>query len=269
MASVLIQATDIQQDFKVGDEVITPLKRANFEITENSFNIIYGPSGSGKSTLLNVLTGLQKPTGGKVLFEDRELYSLKPDELAHFRASRIGIVYQTNYWVKSLNVIENVSMPLYFMGYSRTKAAKIAQIALERVNMTQYAKKMPILLSGGEQQRVAMARALVNDPLFVIADEPTGSLDSKNGDMIMQLLQSCQSEFKRTVILVTHNMEYLPLADRLLHIEDGEVREMSSGSIGTTTNTMIEEMRNRINGLIASKADKEIKQGQLQHDIRT
>lgn len=254
-AKILVKATNIHQSFEIGDEVITPLKDVNFSVSENSFNIIYGPSGSGKSTLLNVLTGLQKPTSGKVLFEDRDVYGLKPDELAHFRANRIGIVYQTNYWVKSLNVVENVSMPLYFLGYTRSKAAKIAMGALERVNMQNYAKKFPVMLSGGEQQRIAMARALANDPLFVIADEPTGSLDSKNGDMIMELLQSCQTQYKRTVILVTHNMEYLPLADNLLHIQDGELEEMRNDSIQETTDNLMKDMKARIDRLSQTKKE--------------
>lgn len=252
-ARVTIKATDIVQDFTVGDETTHILKKLNFEITENSFTIIYGASGSGKSTLLNVLTGLQKPTSGQVLFEGKDVYSLKPDELAHFRANRIGIVYQTNYWVKSLSVIENVSMPLYFLGYNRSKAAKIAQGSLDRVGMGEYSKKYPTLLSGGEQQRIAMARALVNDPLFIIGDEPTGSLDSKNGDMIMKLLHSCQTEFKRTVILVTHNMEYLPLADNLLHIQDGVLEQNQRGSIKETADTLLEETRNRLNNMAATK----------------
>ncbi len=250
----LIKAINLRQEFKTGDETIVPLKDASFEVLANSFNIIYGPSGSGKSTLLNILTGLQKPTSGKVYFESNDVYSLKSDKLAHFRANRIGIVYQTNYWVKSLNVIENVSMPLYFLGYSRSAAAKIAQQALDQVQMSEYGKKYPVFLSGGEQQRIAMARALVNDPLFVIADEPTGSLDSKNGDMIMDILRKCQSELKRTVILVTHNMEYLPLADQLLHIEDGELVKMEHNSIVNTTNALIEEMRQRIENLARTKS---------------
>ena len=200
-----------------------------------------------------MLTGLQKPSSGKVLFEGRDVYELSPDELAHFRANRIGIVYQTNYWVKSLTVLENVSMPLYFLGYSRSAAGKIAQSALERVGMGEYAKKYPSLLSGGEQQRVAMARALVNDPLFIIADEPTGSLDSKNGDMIMGLLQNCQTEFKRTVILVTHNMEYLPLADHLLHIQDGTLEQMQDESIQRTAENLLNEMKNRLNTMSTAK----------------
>ena len=248
-ANTVIKATNVHQEFKVGDEVVTPLKDVSFEIADNSFNIIYGASGSGKSTLLNVLTGLQKPTRGKVLFEGRDAYGLAPDELARFRASRIGIVYQTNYWVKSLNVLENVAMSLYFMGLSRLGAAKVAIKALEQVGMGGYAAKYPAMLSGGEQQRVAMARALATNPMFVIADEPTGSLDSKSGDMIMDQLRICRDELKRTVILVTHNMEYLPLADHLLHIEDGNVKELVHESIQKTTDALMQDMRDRINRL--------------------
>lgn len=253
MAKTLIHVKDVSQKFQVGTETIQPLKNVSFDISENSFNIIYGASGSGKSTLLNVLTGLQHPSTGSVLFEDRDVYALPPDELAHFRANRIGFVYQTNYWVKSLNVIDNVAMSLYFLGYNRNKSFKIALDALERVNMGEYAKKYPVLLSGGEQQRIAMARALATDPLFLIADEPTGSLDSKNGDMIMNLLRSCQEDLKRTVILVTHNMEYLPLADKLLHIEDGTLQEMRQDSIRATTQELLHDMQERINRLARTK----------------
>lgn len=267
MGKIIISAKDIGQEFKMGDEVVSPLKQATFEISENSFNIIYGPSGSGKSTLLNILTGLQRPSRGQIRLNGEDLYALKPDELAFFRANQIGIVYQTNYWVKSLNVIENVSMPLYFLGYSRSKAAKIAMTALERVNMQTYAKKFPILLSGGEQQRVAMARALVNNPLLVIADEPTGSLDSKNGDMIMKILVSCQTDFKCTVILVTHNMEYLPMADNLLHIQDGGVTVMDVRSMQETTNSMINEMRDRIDKMILDKRTRNDKDKELYDTI--
>lgn len=250
---VIIKATEISQSFTIGDETVTPLRSANFELLESSFNIIYGPSGSGKSTLLNILTGLQRPTTGQVLFDNNDVYNLTPDKLAFFRATRLGIVYQNNYWVKSLNAIENVSMPLYFLGYSRTKAAEAAQYALEQVNMGSYAKKYPVMLSGGEQQRIAMARALAGSPLYLIADEPTGSLDSTNGDMIMNLLRSAQRDNNRTIILVTHNMEYLPLADHLLHIEDGTVVELKHDSIKKATDELFEQMRKRIDHLSATR----------------
>jgi ABC-type lipoprotein export system ATPase subunit len=246
----IIELKDVNQSFAVGDEVVDILHDINFKIQQQSFNIIYGPSGSGKSTVLNILTGLQKPSRGDISFNGLKLYDLKPDQLAHFRANEIGIVYQQNYWVKSLTVIENVALPLFFVGYSRKEAHKRALEALGMVNMQSYAQKHPTLLSGGEQQRVAMARALVNNPLFVIADEPTGSLDSKNGDMIMELLQQCQSEFGRTIILVSHNMEYIPLADHLLRIEDGRMVEtQDDADITATATTLLDAMKARITKL--------------------
>lgn len=252
---VIISLAGVTQSFEVGDETINVLKKVDFELKKNTFNIIYGPSGSGKSTLLNILTGLQKPTTGKIEFDGKRLYELNPDELAYFRANEIGIVYQQNFWVKSLNIVENVSMPLYYSGYTRADAAKKAMDALATVNMQDYAKKYPSLLSGGEQQRVAMARALVNEPLFIIADEPTGSLDSKNGDMIMGLLEKCQVELGRTIILVTHNMEYIPLADHLLHIQDGIVTETTANTdIQTTAHNLLIDMKKRIDRLSRSKS---------------
>ncbi len=252
-SKVIVRATDIEQIFKVGDEMLQVLFSTNFTIRENTFNTIFGPSGSGKSTLLNILSGLQPPTRGEVTFDGRNVYKLSSNELAHFRANQIGIVYQQNFWVKSLTVIENISLPLFFLGYSRAQAAKSAMNALERINMGAYAKKYPLFLSGGEQQRVAMARAIVNDPRYIIADEPTGSLDSKNGDMIMSLLQSYQKDLNRTIILVTHNMEYLPLADNLLRVQDGHVEEMQSDDIRQTTERLIREMKDRIDELAEKK----------------
>ncbi len=250
----IISAKGINQSFAIGDETVNILKDINFELKEKTFNIIYGPSGSGKSTLLNILTGLQKPTTGTIEFDGKALYELSSDRLAHLRANEIGIVYQQNFWVKSLNVVENVSMPLLFSGYSRSAAAKLAIEALSQVNMADYAKKRPFLLSGGEQQRIAMARALVNNPLFIIADEPTGSLDSTNGDMIMNLLHKCQKDLGRTVVLVSHNMEYIPMADHLLHIEDGHIVETTkSKDITITANALLTDMKKRINKLAGAK----------------
>jgi len=245
----ILQVSRASQSFQVGDEIIDVLKDINFEIEDNSFNIIYGPSGSGKSTLLNILTGLQKPTQGSVTYEGRDVYGLSSNELAYFRANKIGIMYQQNFWVKSLNVIENVSIPLYFLGYSRVAAAKIAMQTLEQFNMGKYEKKVPYFLSGGEQQRIAMARAIVANPLVIVADEPTGNLDSKNGDAVMNLIRSYQTNLKRTIILVTHNMEYLPLADQLIHIQDGQIERMVSGDIKKTADDLMDDMRDRLHTL--------------------
>lgn len=251
---IIVDVKNISQSFDTGEECVQVLKKADFELYDKTFNIIYGPSGSGKSTLLNILTGLQKPTTGEVIFDGKHLYELSPDDLAYFRAVEIGIVYQQNYWVKSLNVVENVALPLLFSGMGRSSALAKASVMLETVHMKGYEKKHPGLLSGGEQQRIATARALINDPLFIIADEPTGSLDSKNGDMIMQLLERCRDEMGRTVILVTHNMEYLPLADHLLHIEDGFVTQTTKHqSIRAVTNDLLNNMKVRINTLQVEK----------------
>lgn len=245
----IIRAKSLQQKFRVGEEDIVALKEATFSLKANSFNIIYGASGSGKSTLLNILAGIQPPSSGSLTVQDRNIYDLSPDALAHFRANQVGFIHQSTYWIKSLNVLENISVPLFFLGYGRAKAEKLALTSLQRIGMAEYADKNPVLLSGGEQQRLAAARALANDPLFIIADEPTGNLDTESGDMIMNLLLNAQNEFRRTVILVTHNMEYLSLADHLLKIQDGVLEDIQSSDIDQVTESLMQDVRGRLNDL--------------------
>lgn len=242
----LITVKNIRQAFKVGDEDLQILHDSSFSIQTNTFNIIYGPSGSGKSTLLNILSGIQSPTTGFVSYEGQDVYKLSGPDLAYFRAKRLGVVYQQNHWIGSLNVIENVAIPLLFLGLRRHEAMKPAMDALQRVDMATFAKKNPQMLSGGEQQRVAMARAIVADPAYIIADEPTGNLDSKNGDMIMSLLRSYNEDLHRTILLVTHDMEYLPLADQLLHIVDGHCTPMENDDIKKTTDILMSNMKQRM-----------------------
>lgn len=249
----LIKVSNIEQSFKVGEEIVDVLHPSSFTIQEKTFNIIYGPSGSGKSTLLNILSAIQPPSRGKVEVAGFDIYKYKPEQLAYFRGSQIGVVYQSNYWVNSLNVIENVALPLYFLGKRRSEAHRLAMDALQRIDMAPFAKKSPLMMSGGEQQRVAMARAIVADPALIIADEPTGSLDTKNGDMIMSLLQSYNRDLHRTIILVTHNMEYLPLADKLVKISDGSCVEMNNEDVSGTTRDLISDMTRRIDKLAESK----------------
>lgn len=253
--SVILQTKDITMNFKVGQEFITPIKSVDIAIQANSFNIIYGASGSGKSTLLNILGGLQEPSNGMVEVQGKDLYKLPPDEIARYRANHVGFIHQTNNWIKSLTVLDNVALPLYALGFSRKKAASVAASSLERVGMKSYMNKLPGLLSGGEQQRVAMARALVNDPLFIIADEPTGNLDTTNGDNIMKLLLNCQSEFRRTIILVTHNMEYIPFADHLLRINDGVVEDIKKDDTNRVTDELVKMTKQRIAQLSKIKVE--------------
>lgn len=250
MKNSLIQTVNVSLSFTVGEQNVDAVKTANVSIPEGEFTIIYGASGSGKSSLLNMLSGLQKPTKGTLKYKGEDLYTKTPNELAYFRASELGIVYQTNYWVKSLNVIENVAMPLYFLGHTKAEAHALAIESLKKVNMVEYTKKYPTLLSGGEQQRVAMARALVSNAPVLIADEPTGNLDSKNGDMIMDLLKSLARDHGKTVILVTHNMEYLAIASHLLEIQDGVVTEINQVDIPKTVKNMLTDVRKRIETLM-------------------
>lgn len=223
--SILIEASGVSKRFSLGNRAIDGIRSANFAIADGSFTVVYGPSGSGKTTLLNILTGLDEPSEGTVLYQGRNIYDLDEQELAHFRARTMGIVYQSNYWVKSLNVLENVALPLYFLGYDKTNAEREALESLRRVGMEKYAENMPSLLSGGEQQRVSLARALVANPNYIVADEPTGNLDSANGQAVMNLLDYFHKELNRTIILVTHNEEYLKYATRVMHIKDGIVAE--------------------------------------------
>ena len=223
----LIEARGIVKNFHLGDRVVAGIKQASFSILDGSFTVIHGPSGSGKTTLLNILTGLDEPSEGSVLYQGKDLYELSEPDLAHFRARTMGIVYQTSYWVRSLNVLENVALPLYFLGYSKADAEREARESLRRVGMETHAETLPGLLSGGEQQRVAIARALVSNPDYIVADEPTGNLDSENSNNIMKLLDYFCRELHRTVILVTHNEEYLSYATHTMYIKDGIVSQAS------------------------------------------
>ncbi len=219
----IIRIENLVKSFVLPHETISAIKECNVVIPENSFTIIFGPSGSGKSTLLDAITGLEKPTGGKVIFKDTDLYSMSADSRANFRANNLGMVYQTNYWVTSLSVLDNVCMPLYLSGYMPHQARAIAMSYLKQVNVDHLANQRPGVLSTGEQQRVSMARALVSDPEVIVADEPTGNLDTHNGDVIMGLLLKLQKDFKKTVILVTHNLEYLPMSTHRISVRDGKV----------------------------------------------
>ncbi|MCA9330130.1 ABC transporter ATP-binding protein, partial [Candidatus Saccharibacteria bacterium] len=208
--------------------------------------IIYGPSGSGKSSLLNAITSMDEPNEGTIYYQDKDLYKMNINDRAHFRAHTMGIVYQTNNWVKSLSVVDNVALPLVFLGARRDNARKSAMDSLVRVGMQDKASKSPFDLSGGEQQRVAMARATVNNPTYIVADEPTGNLDSASGDHIIELLQYFNKQLGRTIVLVTHNMEYLPIGDQLLSIEDGVTQNIDSENINDVSNKIISQTVKRM-----------------------
>lgn len=225
MPDELIKISGVSKSFPVKNGQVEVLRDVNLTIRRGSFTIIYGPSGSGKSTLLNIIAGLEPPTSGTMTFCGADIYKLSNNQRASYRALYLGIVFQANYWINSLSALENVATPRLLLGASRSDSIIAANKSLERLKMSNFASTDPNLLSGGQQQRIQMARALVNDSPVILGDEPTGNLDTANGDMIMNLLSRCRTEAGQTIILATHNLEYLPLSDNQIFVKDGQVKQ--------------------------------------------
>ena len=198
------------------------LKGISFQVHKGDFLILFGPSGCGKSTVLNTILGLEPPTKGKVTFLGNDLYKYNDDERAEIRKKDIGMVYQQSNWIKALNVIENVCFPLTLSGILPSEAEKKAMELLKMVNMEHAAIQVPTELSSGQQQRISLTRALITDPAVIIADEPTGNLDSKAGIDIMNLFKEFNNK-GTTVIMVTHDLEYLPYSTRSVSMLDGQI----------------------------------------------
>ena len=197
----------------------------NLDILSGQFSILTGPSGSGKSTLLNLISGIEPPTSGKIIVDGIELTALSEKRRTLFRRHQVGMVFQSFNLIPTLSVSENLMLPLDLTGVSR-KEAKLRVIeTLDRVGLADRSNSFPEQLSGGEQQRVAITRALVHDPTLVLADEPTGNLDSDNAHQIMGIFKNLVKDESKTLIVVTHRSDMEPLADRVFHLEDGNITE--------------------------------------------
>jgi len=214
---------EVKKNFVLGSRVIQALKDVTLQVRSTDFLVIFGPSGCGKSTLLNIILGLDKPTKGTVKVRDTNIYNLDEDQRAAFRAKKMGMVHQMPYWIKSLNAIENVALPLIIEGGKEKNAMREARKTMQELGIIELSRQIPTQLSGGEQQKVGLARALVSDPWILLADEPTGNLDSKSGDEIMSLFKFLNQKHKRTIILVTHNEEYWDNGTRRIEMKDGEI----------------------------------------------
>jgi putative ABC transport system ATP-binding protein len=217
----MIELREVSKTVMSGTEPLTILHPLSITIASGRFLAIVGPSGSGKSTLLGLIAGLDAPTSGSVLIEDVDITRLDEDHLAKLRGEKIGFVFQFFHLIPSLTAQENVSVPMEIIGLR--DARQRAEALLEEVGLTGRAHHYPSQLSGGEQQRVALARALANDPPIVLADEPTGNLDTKNGRHIMELLRGIHQTRGTTVVLVTHDAELASQADARLVLRDGRV----------------------------------------------
>jgi len=220
---VVIDVKDVDKDFAVGKNTIKVLKKINIDVRSTDFIVVYGPSGCGKSTLFNIILGLDQPTKGEVIVRDTKIYNLDDDQRAKFRAKKIGMIYQMPYWIKSLNVIENVALPLIIEGEKEADAIRHAKRVLSDIGISDLSKQIPTQLSGGEQQKVGLARALVSNPWILMADEPTGNLDSKSGKEIMEIFRDLNQKHKRTILMVTHNEEYFDYGTRKVEMKDGEI----------------------------------------------
>ncbi len=214
-----VELRDVNKEYDLGEVKVQVLKNVNVKIKKGEFVSIIGPSGSGKSTLLNMVGALDRPTSGDVLIHGKHISEFNDNELAKLRGERIGFVFQLFNLIPRLDAIENVKMPMWFQGYgSEDRAIKM----LEEVGLGHRLHSKPNQLSGGERQRVSIARALANRPEIIVADEPTGALDSKTGGEIIQLLKKIHKE-GNTLILVTHDPKISAQAERIIKIKDGEV----------------------------------------------
>jgi len=220
---VVVKLKKVAVSFGVGENIIKVLKDIHFNLYSGEFVIIAGPSGSGKSTLLHTLLGLEKPTAGKVILRGSDLYQMTENQRAQYRRKKIGMVFQHSNWIKACNVWENVAYPLWLFGVSQLEAKERAFKQLENVGLLPWANRLPMELSGGQQQRVSVARALVTDPGIIIADEPTGNLDTVSSSEIITLLAKLNRELNKMVIMVTHDMAFLPIANRRIILTDGKV----------------------------------------------
>lgn len=218
----LIELKGINKTYRNGDQELRVLKDIDLEVEKGEFVAIMGPSGSGKSTLMNVIGLLDRPTSGDYFLDGQEVGNLSEKKLAHVRNEQIGFVFQQFFLLSKLNAFQNVELPLIYAGVHPAKRKEIAEQYLEKVELGSRMHHLPSELSGGQKQRVAIARALVNRPAIVLADEPTGALDTKTGEQIMDLLTKLNQEGK-TIIMVTHEPEIATFANRRIVIRDGVI----------------------------------------------
>ena len=220
----MIRVENLSKSFRTEEVETVALDKVSFEVKDGEFVAIMGPSGCGKSTLLNILGLLDNPTGGKYWLGDREVEDLKEKERTDVRKGEIGFVFQSFNLIDELSVEENIELPLTYLGVSRTERKKRVQEIMKRMAISHRAKHFPHQLSGGQQQRVAIARAVVFNPKMILADEPTGNLDSKNGAEVMRLLTELNQE-GTTIVMVTHNEHDARMAHRIIRLFDGHIVE--------------------------------------------
>jgi putative ABC transport system ATP-binding protein len=220
----LLELTNIIKKYFIGEpNELTVLKDVNISVKKGEFVSVVGQSGSGKSTLMNIMGALDRPTEGSYILDGVAVSAMKDNQLSEIRNRKIGFVFQTFNLIPRTSALNNVELPLFYMGLSKRKRSDKAKELLELVEMGDRIDHMPNELSGGQKQRVAIARALANDPSIILADEPTGALDSKTGQLVMEIFKQINREQNKTVILITHNEELARQSHRIITLSDGEI----------------------------------------------
>ncbi|MDE5770659.1 MAG: ABC transporter ATP-binding protein [Ruminococcus sp.] len=217
----VLKTENLTKIYGSGDNKVTALNNANLSVEQGEFAAIVGTSGSGKSTLLHMLGGLDRPTSGKVLVKNKDIFSLKDEALTIFRRRKIGFVFQSFNLVPTLNVYENIVFPIQLDGNDVDE--KFVGEVIHSLGLEDMKNRLPNQLSGGQQQRVAIARALATKPAIILADEPTGNLDSKTSQDVLSLLKVTGQKFSQTIVMITHNEAIAQMADRIIRIEDGKI----------------------------------------------
>lgn len=217
----ILRVENLCKEYGKGQTKVIALDNVSFSVEKGEFVAIVGASGSGKSTLLHLLGGVDRPTSGKVFIEGKDIYKLNDDGLAIFRRRQVGLIYQFYNLIPILNVEENITLPLSLDGREVNKE-KLNEL-INLLGLNERRTHLPNELSGGQQQRTSIGRALITNPAIILADEPTGNLDSKSSDEVVALLKKSNKDFKQTIIMITHNLEIAKVADRIITIEDGKI----------------------------------------------
>lgn len=217
----ILKVEHLVKQYGKGDNAVLAVNDISFSVEQGEFVAIVGSSGSGKSTLLHLLGGVDRPTSGKVYIQGEDIYSLNSDKIAIFRRRQVGLIYQFYNLIPILNVKENITLPCELDG--RTPDKSELDELINTIGLKDRVTHLPNELSGGQQQRVSIGRALINHPAILLADEPTGNLDSRSSDEIVELLKLSNQKYKQTIVMITHNLEITKIADRILRIEDGRL----------------------------------------------
>ncbi len=219
----IIETKKLHKIYRVGESSVHALAGVSVTVREGEFLAITGTSGSGKSTLLNMLAGLESVSAGEVVVAGKHLETMNENDLVRFRREQVGFIFQSFNLIPTMTAQENVALPLSFRGEDKGERLKKARDMLDIVGLLSHAGHLPLQMSGGQQQRVGIARALVVDPKIIFADEPTGNLDSRNGEEIIELLRRVSEEQHKTIVMVTHDLELAKKSDRIIHIKDGRI----------------------------------------------